>query len=615
MAEIGANIHSKLDSLDAIRPVYNDTMHGDTYLAEIDSESSIGPIAHDITPFSIQEKSSMEKFLEIKERSIPVEEKACLLCDILKNIGDDFSSSRGLASKIISYLEDILSESPIDKVLRIRGEIVKAIKFQESDPLYDLTAETQTITDSQAHSEIGAFFHGLGGTALSGSSLRVVKREKREGDIHQIDFKLSHQARLRVGKFIEDLQNMQGDAGVIDALKDIGVDISISNSKYNYESKGEDGFFDSGLEMGDSIEIIFNGIGKVIIGDKKESLGYLKRYVVTGNRKHPDVLRRRVTIQLEGNLDKGRGLQHLHMISSLLGLGPIVLKADADILEKRKVAMLFRTFFPKEASAMEENPGWLTMNSEAMKNAIIEYVPEMRIKFDLYYDKIEPVEVFKGHSELSLPDMPSLAYKAGARLLMRGEKRCNIGRVVDMLLRGTLSSQGRFDSGLIQKGESSKRDHSCGGGDHVFTRIITKKLMEWNSNEFEYSGVFQIIYSLDVLSRSGTTYSYPDDRYGSKRGALYSERMNMEAQIRAIEECESDENETMINYAIPPQYIKGVLVQTPGEKNKLIGLLEESGQVVLKDGIKYIRGIPVDDFIHLGSKFTESMVPRPPEVI
>ena len=536
------------------------------------------------------ENQKYKKAIEAYQKGCKPEEVNVILEREVGRLLLRLKENNGLQSRIISSLESLVLDQSLAYILKIRRQIVEAVEIPSSSLLYDLETETEKRSASQLLPEMGAFFQGLGGTSLAGSFFRVVKRKKENGDIHQVDFKLSHQARDRLGAFIKELQQSIQEASTSGMSQGLGSDISIVESEYSYEADNGTGAFKPALTIGRSIEVHFKGIGTVVVG----------------NEEPPHLLRRRVTIQLEGELDNGLGIKKLHNISSMLGLGAIALDADVDILEKRKLAMLLRTFYPQEACDMEKKDDWLEMPSAEMRKAIVSRVPDMEDKLKLYLERIKEFEVVNGLTELALPDIAHLAYDAGARMLMRGEE--HMERVVAMLKRGTLSSQGRFDIGLIQEGNSSKQDHEKGGADHVFTRVVTEDMMIVDILSLSCAGIYQIIYDLEALCRSGSTYSYRSDKFGSKYLAKYSRRKDSIAQISSYDL--SHANETMINYAIPANHIRGILVRSQERKRALIESLRTSGIITLRDdGLECIRGIPVGDFIHVGNSFKDVPVP------
>jgi len=572
---IDDNITALLQRLDSDRPE-------NTLFLETDNEL--------ISCFSLESA--------LKPISLSLEQQAIILCSILKELTSKAipRPQRGLPSQIIAYLENAASAQPMKLKLIIKKMIIESVSFQETDPLYNLDLSTQTITDEQIQPEMGVIFKNLDSTSLSGSNIRVVKRERvGGGTFHQIDFKVSHRTRANLEATIKSLEE---DAETREILSSMGIIVAVDSSvKYQYEAPDENGKFKPVfLDVGRAVEINFKDLGRVVIGTEKP----------------PYLLRNCISIQMESGLKQGESARRLHIISSLLGLGPITLQADADISEKRKTAMLFRTFYPREAYIMEQQPSWSSMTSEEMRRSIIKKVPEMQSNFDSYYGNIVEREVLGGYSDFAFSDMANLAYKAGARMLMRGCKE--IDGAVSSIVTGTLSLQNRNDSGFVSKGTCIQIDYKYGGAGHVFTRVITDRFIRQKTSvkEIVLGGEVQLIYDLDTLKFSGSTYSYNADAHGDK-GGVYQKRLNLMEQIAQIESklnsCDYIHNEVLIKNAIAPSHAKGALVQNIATKKSLIAALRSAKSIKILDGVECINGIPVDDFIHVGDCFTAEMVP------
>ena len=141
-----------------------------------------------------------------------------------------------------------------------------------------------------------------------------------------------------------------------------------------------------------------------------------------------------------------------------------------------------------------------------------------------------------------------------------------------MLKTGILSTQDRFQAGIIAQGTSSDEDLKTGGAESVFARLITKNMPE-DPAAYHLNGQMQILCDLDLVERVG--FVYPTDLYGTKKENTYSTRPSI---LELTEDCEKDpyarlNNEVCIRNRIPPERMKGVMVKNDGEKDALVNAL------------------------------------------
>jgi hypothetical protein len=83
-------------------------------------------------------------------------------------------------------------------------------------------------------------------------------------------------------------------------------------------------------EKGSATEIVFEGVGKVILGNNKES-GCMYNWI---------------QVEMEPNLPAGEGLHKLQQMLTTLGLGPVLGQQTSESDERMKIAQLVRAFYP-----------------------------------------------------------------------------------------------------------------------------------------------------------------------------------------------------------------------------------------------------------------------------
>ena len=213
-------------------------------------------------------------------------------------------------------------------------------------------------------------------------------------------------------------------------------------------------------------------------------------------------------------------------------------------------------------------------------------------------------EVYPGQYIWAIQGLANEVKAAGGLGLMHGVFGSDFneatGRLINMLKSGILSTQDRFQAGIIAHGTSCEDDLKSGGAESVFARLITEKMSK-DPESYGLNGKMQILCDLDLVERVGFVYS--SDQYGTKEAMTYSARPSI---LQLTEKCQkapdySKSNEVCIRNRIPPERFKGVLVKDNIEKTKIINALKLEGLITL-DTLNHecINGVPVDQFIHVG---------------
>lgn len=135
--------------------------------------------------------------------------------------------------------------------------------------------------------------------------------------------------------------------------------------------------------------------------------------------------------------------------------------------------------------------------------------------------------------------------------------------------------------------------------------VSNKERVGNDVSEFPFSGSVQILYDLDVTER--VCYMYSSDKYGSKDPNLYEKRKGIAEVTQKMKASDTD-NELMVKGRIPPQKIRGMVVQDEETKSQLISQLIGNGLVDSKGNI---MGKPVGAFVQVRPKFNENDWKKP----
>ena len=305
--------------------------------------------------------------------------------------------------------------------------------------------------------------------------------------------------------------------------------------------------------------IHFQGIGKFKIGDDPD---FRTEY-------------NRISIDLDPNISAEDAAAKLNIIFATLGLGAISSSPRDEDVERMKVMQLFRAYYPQQAYVFERTASTFRTSIETLKISIVGACPEMKDKFKEFLvdhpERMYQQEVYPGQHIWAIQGLAKEVKDAGGMGLMHGVhgdtfNNC-IGRFINMLKTGILSTQDRFQDGIIAYGASCAKDLESGGAESVFTRLITKN-MSHDPSSYYLKGKMQILCDLDLVERVG--FAYTIDKYGTKAESSYSTRPSI---LEVTETCEKDpsaqlNNEVCIRNRVPPEHFKGVLVESErGERH------------------------------------------------
>lgn len=310
-----------------------------------------------------------------------------------------------------------------------------------------------------------------------------------------------------------------------------------------------------------------------------------------------------MTIVLDPKITAQEAPQKLHYLLAAFGVGSLSLESRPEDIERNKVLQLLRAYNPDKAAKLEQMPETFYMSIEKLKRkAILEALLNNR---DLNRMMVKQ-EVYPGQYVWSVDGLEEEVRRAGGLGLMTGltgDFNTSINHLASLLKIGALSSQDRLEIGIIVLGDSTMTDLKSGGGESVFCRLITKKMSNYPEC-YPMHGSIQILYDLKLVERVG--YCYKHDMFGTKKSKEYHLRPSILNLTQTIEgssfPMDYRDNEVCIRNRISPDYIKGILVENEEEKQLIIETL--MAEDLITENLqfeKFYRGIPVDDFIHVGN--------------
>lgn len=467
--------------------------------------------------------------------------------------------------------EQLLKEKKVEMSFQASARAAAMLRFSPEHPLYNLSREIEIRNKKQADDRFGAYFSKMDTTIVDGQHIRAASRKVKGKNIHHVQFEICDYAKAKLHanlKAILDQPKLFSSAlpGLLSkgkiTINDDADYVFMGSDPRTGEFSEASGYKPPGAK---AIEIVFEGIGKVIIPRPVSSYKSLQS---------------EITIELDASLKPGEGVQAMQEMISMLGLGPVMCQSNLEDIAKQKVALLFRTYYPLEALELEKSQAFYDQPLNVVIEQICKMKPDMKSKLD-NLDKMPETEIFAGQQAWMTPVGSEVRRAGGWGLMMGIGEDATIDQAADTAIaisqKGAVSSKRRFLSGNIVKGASIEEDLSNGGADEVFTRLVGDRLSQKSINKYMYNGTIQILYDLDAVN-SGA-YGYHLDNFGTKHKDESAK--NLVASLAElpgkIGKDIIESNEVMVHHRIGPEHIRGYVVASEADKKVLAEKMARSG--------------------------------------
>lgn len=204
-------------------------------------------------------------------------------------------------------------------------------------------------------------------------------------------------------------------------------------------------------------------------------------------------------------------------------------------------------------------------------------------------------EVFDGYRTFVEDGIGKEYEKAGLRYIWSGVSDAD--SVVKVIQgKGLVSTNNRCRAGMDFTGASPGSDMRTGGSDSVFTRIGVK-MKTGAQPRFDncYKGShYRILIDPKEMQRTDW-YAYTSDNFGTTEAGDFLYRPTPVDFIQQMATSYRSGNEIMFRQGIAKESFIGISCQTEAEKARLLEKFKEAG-------ITAVNGIPVKDFVKVGTK-------------
>ena len=493
------------------------------------------------------------------------------------------------------------------QIFRLHSLAAESINILRNHPLYNLESAIAEGTSKQCDPSLGANFSDFDTTVVKNGTLHAIKRIIDGQPTFCFDFKISHFARNElkiyvdiINAHLDEFQSALPDEFKKLQIKTDAIQSYLVGEKNTFSRKNT---YEPKTEEGTAIEITFDGIGKIILGNNDEC-GCMYNWI---------------QVEISEKIPDNERLKKMQQMLWLIGLGPVFGQQTKESDERMKIAQLFRAFYPASCTSWDTNKRFYELPIDKLKQEIIAQEPEMAAIFDKYLKQspelMKKIDIMPGKQIWGISDLGSqIKAKGGWGIFMgvgnRGwtEAKTAVSRI---LTQGAFSSEQRFIAGWFYPGLSSEDDLNSGGGDQVFTRMVTKNLNP-SIKAYTYAGEAQVLFDLESIA-SRIPYGSPTDEYGVKHSQhssydVYQNRLNLMEFAATLEPKEKNQNnEVMVKNCIEPTHVIGIVVQNDSRKKELIDHLVSEGIAKKENDTIYIGTHPAEDFIRVSNEFQEKM--------
>lgn len=365
-----------------------------------------------------------------------------------------------------------------DQAMTIRDEGANAVKFSKDHPAHNMNKSIAAGTKRQANPDFGSIYSNVGTSHLVEGSFtlrgRTIAEGENEGKFNCLVCHIDDMSRESLEGNLQEIQKMGGKYTLPG-----GGTITLREKNFCYLGKNNEGKFSEseGATVSLGHELVFEDAKGKLIG--KMSVGSEPETKMSYQSLHANVA-------AEGN--KGENLHQLQQMFSLLGLGGMMGVSRPEDVERNKIALIVDSHFPALADELKDRKEFYQLSPTDLKELVIAKNPAMSKIFEKYDEAghLQDLEVLPGKVMPHLMDISSDMEREGkAAGLVAGVG--SFEALMHILNGGFVSTEVRFESGILGKTTSAGEDGQLGGSNTIFNRIATLETMKQKITPKEYT--------------------------------------------------------------------------------------------------------------------------------
>lgn len=317
--------------------------------------------------------------------------------------------------------------------------------------------------------------------------------------------------------------------------------------------------------------------------------------------------------------DRSTSLQEVQKLLCRAGLMTALMPSRSEDIRLSCLSRLLASRFPQivysSTSLKDARIVYSTLLNDYERKQIDEDMKKMRWGFT------------SGAIEAVLPPLGEEIKEAGGVALgigiNAGSTKATAETLVHIVKTGLLSSQERFQRGILGLGTVPVINNFAGSANQVFTRILTHKLFqeEYSLRHFQLAGPIFLLTDLQACERM--PYAYRRDLSGVRNPHYFTPlqmppgdfhqptfffhgrreirlREDLPHLAHGLNNHAHLTNECMFDNTLGPEYIRKILVQSEEDRATVLDTL-------YKNGIHYIHGMPIEDAVILRHALTPEL--------
>lgn len=521
----------------------------------------------------------------------------------IENYGSFFPSFGVLLAILISWI--VCLHAHVDE--QPQSDLKVDSKLDNEDLSVDFAAKIDARrfimvdVNGQEH-DFGSYFHGYGKGLVKGMNLHFRKIVHDNGTKEiELSFKINHIVLQRLRDLLYELEQLTG--------KEQQTFAGLHQSKsmtYRYLP-----------EKKVSHVVVLEGLGSLMLGHKF-------CYSLSN--------------QVKVTLPEGATFESFHQFLSIFGLEEALKRSTKGDIERLKIGVLFRTFFPTYAYGLERDESFFTLPLDQLKEKMITMAPAMEQIFG--ERTVEKKELLPGYVRYGVPvdqDLRSLGGRALTTVLTTTSLNSELVRndntkkfelvrdplqklpddeidmILNILKNGLLSQDLRKKHGVgIHSGLNSSAAYWRGAAQSIFALMVTNedidKRKKIDSIHWSDEGSVRLFISLKAFNL-GSYPSYSCSE-GAKHDDTFINRPNIFEFVKKVSKnpTKFSHHEITLPDLILPEHIMA-MATTAAIKEQIITRARQLNFIQKdQDGKERINGILVDELIRTDDHITPELV-------